>query len=89
MSINKRDIVTLDDDVKYAVVSKLNYKKETYFCFGDTNNGNFKILVSNKKDGKLIPVTDPNLIQTLLPLFLKDSINIMNFQVPDDDEDDY
>ena len=86
--MNKRDLVTLDDDVKYAVVSKVDYKGETYFCFGDTNSGNFKILRSDSKSKKLIAETDPEIVKNLLPLFLKDSISILNFTTPVEDDDD-
>ena len=88
MNINKKDRVTLDDEIDYAVVSKVDYQEETYFCFGDTKGDNFKILKLNKINDKLIPITEPNLIQILLPLFLKDSISILNFQAPEDNEDD-
>ena len=89
MKVKERDVVTLNDDLTYAVVSKIIYKGETYFCFGNHNNpGKFKILKENEKNGKLLEITNQDLIQKLLPLFLKDSINILNCTVPEDDDDD-
>lgn len=90
MNVKQRDVVTLDDDVKYAVVSKITYKDDTYFCFAKQNTlQDFKILKLNQTNGNLEKVDDQNLIQRLLQFFMQDSINILNCTVPDDDDDDF
>jgi len=74
MNIDIKDIITLSDNVSYVVVSKTNYQEKTYYYLIDKdNNENIKFCVENTKNSSLIEIEDTNLIQQLLPLFLKAS----------------
>lgn len=86
MDIDIKDVITLDDDKEYVVVSKVVYKEETYFYIVDINISNnegeseegLKILKLNKENQKLVEFDDKELIKTLLPLFLKETANHIN-----------
>ena len=74
MDLNIKDVITLDDNNNYVVVSKTNYHSETYFYILDINNNeNFKILKLNISNNKLAEFEDQDLIKELLPIFLKES----------------
>lgn len=82
MNIDIKDVITLDDDNEYVVVSKVNYNDETFFYIVNTNisednnedgNVGFKILKLNKENQKLAEFDDENLVKTLIPLFFKET----------------
>ncbi len=86
MNIDIKDVLTLDDDHKYVVVSKVAYQDEIYFYLVDTSisdesikEGNEiqKILRLNKENGKFIEFNDENLIKELIPLFFKETMKFM------------
>lgn len=86
MNIDIKDIITLDDDKEYVVVSKVNYKDKTYFYIVDTNisEGNnedgstgFKILRLNKENQKLVEFNDENLVRELIPIFFKETASFI------------
>lgn len=86
MNIDIKDVITLDDDNEYVVVSKVNYKDETYFYIVDTNfsegnneegNVGFKILRLNKENQKLVEFNDENLVRELIPLFFKETASFI------------
>lgn len=79
MNIEIKDVVTLNDDIRYAVVSKVNYENNVYYYLTEINNvTNIKFLVENKERNSLVEVEDKGLIQKLLPLFVKESKEKLN-----------
>ncbi len=79
MNIEIKDVVTLSDDVRYVVVSKINYKNNAYYYLTEIENlANIKFLVENKDKNSLIEVEDKELIQKLLPLFIKETKENLN-----------
>ena len=78
MDIGIKDIIELSDDKSYVVISKTIYENKTYYYLIDKdNNENFKFLVENSKNNSLIELEDKNLIQQLLPLFLKSASKVI------------
>ena len=78
MVINYQDIITLDDDNKYVVASKVNYKGSTYLYLvdiNDTTNYKFAELENNNILSELDNEIDEDLIKHLIPLFYKSSKN--------------
>ena len=74
MDIDIKDMITLSDDNEYIVVSKTDYKECTYYYLIDSsNNENIKFCAENIENRSLEEVEDKDLIQQLLPLFLKAS----------------
>lgn len=70
--IDIRDILTLDDDNKYVVVSKINYNEKTYYYLIDKNvNSNIKFCYED--GGELVELDDKELTTKLLPQFLEAS----------------
>ena len=72
MKINIKDTLTLSDDNNYIVVGKITYQDNVYYYLIDKDNiTNIKFCVENKIRQSLFEVEDKELIQKLLPLFLK------------------
>jgi len=72
MRIEIKDVITLSDDNSYVVVSKTNYEDNMYYYLIDkTNNENIKFCIEKTENKAFLEVHDKNLIQQLLPLFLK------------------
>ena len=73
MNIKYQDLITLDDDNEYIVVSKIVHKEKDYIYIVDINNNqNMKFMKINN-DGYLIELNykdDEKLIKELIPLFL-------------------
>lgn len=79
MNIDIKDVVTLSDNLRYAVASKTNYEGNIYYCLTEIENlSNIKFLVENKERNSLVEVEDKQLIQKLLPLFAKESKEKLN-----------
>ena len=79
MNIKIKDVVTLSDDIRYAVVSKVNYENNVYYYLAEINNvTNIKFLVENKERNSLVEVEDKELIQKLLPLFVNKTNGKLN-----------
>lgn len=76
MNINIRDILTLDDDNRYVVVSKIYYNGKDYLYLVDTeNNENLKICYLNGDE--LVENNSKDLNTELLPLFFGKIKNIL------------
>ncbi len=76
MNINIRDILTLDDDNRYVVVSKIYYNGKDYLYLVDTeNNENLKICYLNGDE--LVENNSKDLNTELLPLFFGKVKNIL------------
>lgn len=71
-----KDIVTLSDQNKYQIISKIDYENIYYYYLTDINDiSNVKFLYEN--GSKLTEVEDENLVEELLPKFfykIKDMI---------------
>lgn len=75
--IDIRDILTLDDNNEYVVVSKITYEDKIYYYLVDKNdNANLKFCY--EKEDNLVELNDKVLVTKLLPLFLEASKDIIN-----------
>lgn len=72
MKIDYGDVLTLDDDNKYAVAAKANYENKEYLYLVDINNPtNMKFTVINGNMlTELEPKLDYELITLLIPRFV-------------------
>lgn len=72
MIINIKDVLTLDDDNEYVVVSKVNYDNKDYFYLLDKNDAtNVKFCYYDNDE--LVEINNSDLIVKLLPLFVETS----------------
>jgi len=79
MNINLKDKVTLSDGMAYIVVSKIAYQRDIYYYLIEQENyKNIKFLREKSENSSLVEVNDTNLLQILLPLFLKSFKHIDN-----------
>jgi hypothetical protein len=70
MEINIKDILTLEDNHEYVVVSKMLFEDKTYYYIIDKDNlKNIKFCYEDK--GDLVEITNKLLIAKLIPRFLK------------------
>lgn len=75
--IDIRDILTLNDNNEYVVVSKISYEDKIYYYLVDKNdNVNLKFCYENGDN--LVELNDKVLVTKLLPLFL-DAAKSVNF----------
>ena len=72
-----RDIVVLDDNNKYAIISKIDYEQKKYYYLVDINNVE-NLMFCYEDKGDLVNINDAGLIKKLLPLFLEASKHIIN-----------
>jgi len=75
--IDIRDILTLDDNNEYVVVSKITYEDKIYYYLVDKNK-NENIKFCYEKEDNLVELNDKVLVTKLLPLFL-DAAKSINF----------
>ena len=69
MDIDIDDTVILSDDKEYVVASKLKIKEKIFYYIIDvTEINNYKICYED--DDLLVEVTDEELVNRLMPLFL-------------------
>lgn len=82
MNIDIKDIITLDDNNEYIVVSKINYQNNTYYYLVDKNNNtNLKFCIENKNTGNsIIELEDKLLIQTLIHLFAENAKQFIDLE---------
>ena len=76
MNINVKDLLTLNDNNKYVVVSKIEISDKIYFYLVDINNYE-NVLICYLENNKLKEVTDEELVKQLIKVFsaeLKDDI---------------
>lgn len=64
------DKVTLDNNKKYLVASKINYKNKNYFQLVNMNDVKDS-MVCYQDNNELVEIKDEELISLLVPLFLK------------------
>ena len=78
MDINIKDKITLSNHKKYLVISKITYENKTYYYLLDIETGKeIKICYENVEKESMIEVKDSELLQTLFPLFMKKSQEVM------------
>ena len=69
MIINIKDILTLDDNNEYVVISKVKHNnKDYYYLIDKNNNKNIKFCYGDNDE--LVEIVDKELITLLLPLFV-------------------
>ena len=71
-----RDIITLDDNDKYVIASKVNYGGNNYYYLVDVNKPeNLMFCYEGKED--LVELKDKELTTKLLPLFYEASKDLL------------
>lgn len=75
--IDIKDVLTLDDDIKYVVVSKVQYTdgKEYYYLVDMNDNSNIKFGYVDNDD--FVETSNTELMKNLLPLFAIKGIEIL------------
>lgn len=77
MEVEYQDIITLSDENKYVVASKVNLNNSKYVYLVDINNNKNLKFAEIEQDGLLSELDsdiDKELIKQLIPLFYKNSI---------------
>ena len=72
-----KDVITLDDNNKYVITSKVNYKEINYYYLTNINNPD-ELLFCYEDNNDLVEITDKNITTKLLPLFFKASEDYFN-----------
>ena len=71
--IDIKDVITLDDDKEYLVVSKSDYfNSKQYFSLVDIND-NSNIKFGYLDNDEFVEINDQDLIKTLLPSFAENT----------------
>ena len=70
MDISMKDIVTLDNEKKYLVASKVNYKKDNYYYLVNVEDKK-DVLLCFMEDDDLVELGYKKLLKKLIPLFFK------------------
>ena len=81
MNIEIKDVITLNDEEKYVVCSKVEYENNSYlYLINPINNEDIKFGMEKHRDGKIFisELEDENLIRQLLPLFYNEAKDIIN-----------
>lgn len=79
MKINIQDIITLNDNNEYVVVSKVLIQNREYICIIDINDHtNMKYAEVKKEYIYIIDKNEKELLNILMPLFYKNSYNKIN-----------
>ena len=79
MEVEYQDIITLSDENKYVVASKVNLNNSRYVYLVDINNNKNLKFVEIEQDGFLSELDsdiDKELIKQLIPLFYNNSIKL-------------
>ncbi|MGN1372192.1 MAG: hypothetical protein ACI4XM_07965 [Candidatus Coprovivens sp.] len=74
MKINIKDIITLNDNREYIVVSKVSIKEKIYYYLVENNNTS-NIIFCYLNNNRLVEINDNELIIKLLPLFIEAAKN--------------
>lgn len=71
-----KDVVTLDDNNKYVIASKINYESKNYYYLVDIKNP-VNLMFCYEVNGELVEIDDKSLITKLLPLFIDASKDLL------------
>ena len=80
MEIKKGNTIKLNDNNEYIVVSIITYNNDKYIYLADiNNNSNIKFCMEKIENEitKMIEIDDADLIGKLLPLFIKDTQDVV------------
>ena len=66
-----KDVLTLEDNNKYVVASKINYEGKEYYYLVDINNPSNLMFCYNEND-TMVELDDKELTTKLLPLFFEE-----------------
>lgn len=77
MNIDIRDIITLDDEKDFVIVSKITYENINYYYLININDYS-NIFFCYEDKGELVEIEDGLLIKKILPLFINASKNILS-----------
>ena len=72
-----KDVVTLEDNNKYVVASKINYEGKEYYYLVDINNPSNLMFCYSEND-TMVELDDKELTTKLLPLFYEACKDIIN-----------
>ena len=72
MSIDVKDIITLDDDNRYMVISKVKHKENMYFYLINVEDRTQYKFLYQTSEKELSEFNDPKIMEELLPLFCKE-----------------
>ncbi len=76
MKINITNVLALDDNKDYVVVSKANYENKEYFYLAEVSNPK-NVIFCYRDDNELTELKDNNLINKLLPIFVENTSKII------------
>jgi hypothetical protein len=79
MNIDIKDIITLNDNNRYVVVSKVNYQNNIYYYLITEDKTDVKFCIEKKGTPILSELVDQKFIQTLLPLFVDATKKVIDF----------
>ena len=71
--IDIKDIVTLDNQYKYVVISKALYENKNYYFLINENNLEDSKIVIEKEKNVLSLVEDDNILNIIIPLFITET----------------
>ena len=71
MKIDKNDVLTLSDNIKYVVLSKIDYKEDVYLYLVDILN-NYNIKIVKLIEDSIIEVEDSYLLDKLFVKIVDD-----------------
>ena len=72
-NINKKDVLTLGDNNKYVVVSKISFENRFYYYLADINEEK-NLMFCYEDNGDMVVVKDEEFVKNnLLPLFFKET----------------
>lgn len=74
MELNIFDKVTLSNDEKYIVISKICHEGKTYYyLINENNKEDIKICYGDLENQSMIEIKNREIIEVLFPIFLKKS----------------
>ena len=77
--LNVKDIITLDNEKKYAVMSKANIEEdEYYYLLNPDDYTDYKFCKLDTSDFSMLEIKDAETIKILVKKFAKELRNILN-----------